>query len=278
MEKTTIVKQVIPKQAPAKDEFLENLDLGLRLTVEGKVQAERLRYSKEVEKLILTDRKRLIELAMVDPLTKAYNRGYFEDAFSKIVARERRDEKVDKKNGPISLLMIDLDKFKLINDTFGHDMGDKVLQTVVKIIKNNLERETDVLARFGGEEFVIILENTPESGAAKVAEKIRKAIEVETKNVEGLAQVTASIGHATYDSRKINGVGLSTLMKSADDAAYQSKKMGRNRVTANSEIIEKIEMPKSDREITLNEIEKKLPPDTASRIEILEELLKKERR
>lgn len=271
-----------PKTEKTKASKMDTLDVGfkarlsegLKRTVQAEKPKERLSFSEEVKKLILKDRKRLKELALVDPLTGAFNRGYLDDLMEKAVAREKRNKKDGKKNLPFSVLMIDLDKFKQLNDNYGHLMGDKVLKAVVEIMKRNLERETDVLARYGGEEFVIVLENTDEKGASTVAERIRKAIEEGTNNTAGVEKVTASIGHATHTDGK-NGVNLGNIVKMADGAAFRSKRRGRNRVTASNKPAEKGEEPENEQEMKLGEIERHLPADPKARIEVLEELLKR---
>ena len=117
-----------------KDVYSESLEKGLKQTVEGETEAERMRYAKKIKRLILKDRKKLMELALVDPLTGAYNRGYFEDAITKLESREKRNKSDNKAVEPFSVLMIDLDHFKAVNDSFGHPVGDEVLKEVVKIM------------------------------------------------------------------------------------------------------------------------------------------------
>ena len=258
-------------------DFELELNKGLRLTALSELQAERLKHSEEVKKMILEDREKLKKLALVDPLTGAFNRGYLDDLMTKAVAREKRNKMEGRENKPFSVLMIDLDHFKQLNDNYGHEMGDKVLQAVVKIMKKNLERETDVLARYGGEEFVIVLENTDEEGATVVAERIRKSIEEETRKMEGLRKVTASIGHATHMADK-NEVELADIVKSADSAAFKSKRAGRNQVTAYRKTDEKDMEAETVLEKSVKEAERHLPADPKGRIDLLEELLKKAKR
>jgi len=308
-------KQEFEETNVQEDNFETELKKGLNNTALAEKQEDRLNFAKEVESLILEDRKKLLELALVDKLTKAYNRRYFETAISRAVARETRNKNDGKKVEPFSILMLDLDKFKKVNDTYGHDMGDVVLQETVKFLKGSLKRETDIVCRYGGEEFVIILENTDETGAAHVAEKIRNTIEKETIKMEEemakdgkvFPRVTISVGQATFDPTKEELNSAGGLFKSADTAGYFSKKTGRNRTTAYSpkikEEVEKIiEREKAEAEKNAKEeaelkakaeavteanveamkkaIEKSLPPDlpVENKIEALEKMLEKAKR
>jgi diguanylate cyclase len=136
--------------------------------------------------------------------------------------------------GELCLLMIDIDHFKKFNDRFGHLIGDEVLKTVAKTLINTLKGQ-DMVARFGGEEFVVILPTTKIEGAMIVAESIRSAIaskELKRKDTgESFGVITISMGVARF---RHDSDTLPLLMKRADDALYESKKNGRNRVTRES--------------------------------------------
>ncbi len=156
-----------------------------------------------------------------DPLTLAWNRRYFE----KLVP-ERIKEAI-KKQQNFSLLMIDADKFKNVNDTYGHKTGDKVLTELVACCQNDL-REDDIVCRFGGEEFVIYLDNTNTHSAQIVAERLRKSIadlEIESENGEKF-HFTVSIGVVSSEKT----ASLDVLLRQVDDAMYLAKNNGRNRV------------------------------------------------
>jgi diguanylate cyclase (GGDEF)-like protein/PAS domain S-box-containing protein len=161
---------------------------------------------------------RLAELASLDALTQLRNRRGFEERLEDEIRRSRRH------GYPLSLMLLDIDHFKLFNDTFGHPRGDEVLRNVGRCIRRSV-RATDVAARYGGEEFAVILPNTDRSGAVVAAEHLRAAIE-EATWVD--RQITASIGVATY-SNEVNSADA--LLDHADRALYQSKQAGRNRVT-----------------------------------------------
>lgn len=156
-----------------------------------------------------------------DPLTLAWNRRYFE----KLVP-ERIKEAL-KKQQNFSLLMIDADKFKNVNDTYGHKTGDKVLTELVACCQNDL-REDDIVCRFGGEEFVIYLDNTNSQSALVVAERLRQSLaglEIESENGDKF-HFTVSIGVVSSEKT----ASLDVLLRQVDDAMYLAKNNGRNRV------------------------------------------------
>lgn len=124
---------------------------------------------------------------------------------------------------PFSLIMYDLDQFKWVNDTYGHDVGDYVLQTVVQVVNNNL-RNTDIAARWGGEEFMVLLLQTELDSGIKVAEELRQAIELYTFDKVG--KITASFGL----TQLVPEDDFGSLIKRVDEALYQAKQRGRNSV------------------------------------------------
>lgn len=164
-----------------------------------------------------------VNAAVTDTLTGLYNRRYLEAHFDRISDRLKEEGK------PISLLMLDVDHFKAVNDTHGHDVGDVVLQAIAKRLVSNL-RGFDTAIRFGGEEFVVLLPDAPLTAAVSTAERLCHAvagspIPIPSK-AEGL-RVTASLGTATVQA---GDETLDILVKRADEALYQAKEAGRNRV------------------------------------------------
>lgn len=157
--------------------------------------------------------------AVTDSLTELYNRRYFEEYISKEVTRSLRQKQ------PFSVIGIDLDFLKQINDKFGHAYGDLAIKTVAKVLKSNA-RSIDVPARMGGEEFNVLLPGIDSNGAMIAAERIRKAIE--EKELDLIGHITASIGVATFLEHSDN---LEEILELTDQAMYQSKRSGRNRVT-----------------------------------------------
>jgi len=166
--------------------------------------------------------KRLEELATVDGLTGLLNKRALMDSASQKIRSAQRFGKA------LSVLICDLDHFKRVNDEHGHDVGDAVIRQFAEIL-HAARRDIDVVGRFGGEEFVVICEETAETGALQLAERIRA--ELEARVLSGVAEglrITCSIGVATFPSA---GRDWEALFKSADEALYASKRGGRNRVT-----------------------------------------------
>lgn len=169
----------------------------------------------------ITERKRAEEqvhrFATLDSLTGILNRREFTRITESEIERARRY------GTPLTLLMYDLDRFKRVNDNFGHDVGDYVLQTVVQVVNENM-RNTDVAGRWGGEEFMVLLLQTDLDSGRKVAEKLRQAIEQFTFDKVG--QVTASFGVTQF----LPEDDVGSLSKRVDEALYEAKQRGRNRV------------------------------------------------
>ena len=171
--------------------------------------------------------KKLEYYATMDTLTGVYNRSYFH----KIAVRKLKDRYTI--NTPISLIMFDLDKFKNINDNYGHIAGDVVLKKALESCKSILSNE-HYIGRYGGEEFVILLNDTNLEKASKIAENIRAIIENTDIYYEGtIINITASFG--IFSSYKENK--LRNLLKNADEALYKAKKLGRNKVCGGSDFV-----------------------------------------
>lgn len=166
----------------------------------------------------------LKKISMVDGLTGISNRRYFDSFLQKLWGINMRER------FPIGLIMLDIDKFKDYNDTYGHLAGDQCLKSVASLISGTVERQGDFVARFGGEEFAVLLSNTTEDDAVKLAEKIRIRIEEAViDNGESTTTVTVSLGVASIITTK-DMVGPDDLIKAADCALYKAKSDGRNRV------------------------------------------------
>jgi diguanylate cyclase (GGDEF)-like protein len=166
--------------------------------------------------------KRLHLLATRDSLTGLFNRRHFHALADHVVARSRRA------GGPVSLVLADVDYFKRINDAHGHDAGDKVLVHVGELLKR-VCRDQDVLARWGGEEFLILLPDTDAAGAAAAAERMRQAAEASAvPHAAGDIHYTISFGATQLRADE----SLSDAVERADRAMYRSKSEGRNRVTS----------------------------------------------
>lgn len=161
------------------------------------------------------------ELSLTDELTGIFNRRYFNQRYEREIQRAQRYER------PLTLIMIDIDHFKTFNDNHGHLMGDRVLQGVANLLEHSI-RKADLLARFGGEEFVILLPEIDKERGRKVAEKLRRAVEraeFPKEETQPLGKITISLGLASFpeDSSR-----APDLLERADRALYTAKTLGRN--------------------------------------------------
>ncbi|MGX0891714.1 diguanylate cyclase (GGDEF)-like protein [Pseudomonas sp. ADAK2 TE3594] len=158
--------------------------------------------------------------ALRDPLTDTGNRIAMDQTLEREIEMSRRHSQ------PLSLLMLDIDHFKQINDTYGHSAGDEVLKAVAASIKNQL-RNVDMVFRFGGEEFLILLSNTSREAAAMIGERLRFAAQAQDYEAEGkMIELTVSIGCSTL----LPGESAEGLLRRADSALYVAKREGRNRL------------------------------------------------
>ena len=185
-------------------------------------------FAKQIEMAItIADLFQTVrEEAVTDALTGLFNRRYFEEALNKEVARAKRQ------NIPFSVIGIDLDFLKKINDTYGHSYGDLAIKTIADILKSNA-RSIDIPSRIGGEEFDVLLPGISSEGAMIAAERIRKAIE--SKEIETIGHITGSLGVATFLEHTSN---VEELLELTDQAMYSSKRNGRNQVTLAKPITE----------------------------------------
>lgn len=164
--------------------------------------------------------RRLEEMATTDKLTGAANRQIFDMIFDNVIKMSKR------RNEPVTLITLDIDRFKEVNDTYGHQCGDNVIRHVADIIRQHI-READTLCRWGGEEFLLLLPDCPLAAAGERAETIRQAINDEPMRFgrDSIA-ITISLGVAEYQA----GEALGSLIDRADNALYEAKRLGRNRV------------------------------------------------
>lgn len=178
-------------------------------------------FAKQIEMAItIADLFQAVrDQAVTDALTGLYNRRYFEEALEKEVQRAKRQQQ------PFSIIGIDLDFLKKINDTHGHFYGDLAIKTIADVLKANA-RSVDVPARIGGEEFDVLLPGISSDGAMIAAERIRSAIE--KTEIDTIGHITGSLGVATYFEHTDN---VEELLELTDQAMYTSKREGRNRVT-----------------------------------------------
>jgi diguanylate cyclase (GGDEF)-like protein len=191
-----------------------------------KIQSQTDAMKKELEESKRTTSKltQLLEQveskAMIDPLTQVFNRGTYNMEIAQMIKEFKRYK------NPAALIIIDIDHFKTFNDDYGHKVGDAVLTLVASVIKGAV-RDTDMVFRYGGEEFVVLLDNLDLKNALTVAEKVRAQIEFHhLTNKANVLNVTVSIGLSCFKEGDVE----SSIFERADKALYQGKKNGRNRV------------------------------------------------
>jgi two-component system, cell cycle response regulator len=189
------------------------------LLARARTQVRKRRYSERLRDNVQTS----IEMAITDALTGLFNRRYMENHLATLI------EQASARSKPLALLVLDIDYFKAINDTYGHDAGDDVLRDFALRVKRSI-RGIDLACRCGGEEFVIVMPETDMAVAAMVAERLRRRIAAEPFAVnqgQRSVSITLSIGIAALRGRDDNAASLT---KRADQALYRAKRDGRNRV------------------------------------------------
>ncbi|TZG37211.1 PleD family two-component system response regulator [Agrobacterium sp. B1(2019)] len=232
LERTRFLPLLLVAEQGADDMVARALDLGVNdyilrpidpneLVARALTQIRRKRYNEHLR----LNLQHTMELAIVDGLTGLNNRRYLDNhlkiLFDRAAVRGR----------PISICMTDIDRFKLVNDTYGHDVGDEVLREFAARIRSTV-RGADLACRYGGEEFVVVMPDTPMELAASVAERLRAIVEDKpfyVRSIDRELSITASLGIATssgaFDAPD-------EILKQADKALYEAKHAGRNRVVA----------------------------------------------
>jgi diguanylate cyclase (GGDEF)-like protein len=184
--------------------------------------ADLVSYEAQSETRSLKDRVVVLEdMAFIDGLTGLFNRRYFDRSISVEISRANRE------HTPLSLLICDIDRFKTVNDGHGHPVGDQVLKHLAGVLAD-MGRKTDIITRFGGEEFCFVLPNTKPEWARLVAERVRAKVEATPAVIEsGDLGITISVGIGTYRA----GDTVAQLLHRADEALYRAKRLGRNCVS-----------------------------------------------
>jgi diguanylate cyclase (GGDEF)-like protein len=184
----------------------------------------------ELERSLKEANEEIRILSITDPLTGCYNRGYMSE---RLVQEIKRSKKI---RHLLSVVLCDIDHFKSINDTYGHQAGDQVLKDFVQCITGMSRNGVDWLARYGGEEFLLVLPETDIKNAGLLAERIRKEISKKaTKIQKGEIRITASFGVAGFDPAEDDKlISPESLIRLADKSLYQAKQEGRNRVRGGS--------------------------------------------
>lgn len=161
-------------------------------------------------------------MANTDGLTGVYNHRYLQEKLALEI------EKVERYKTPLTCMMVDIDDFKKVNDQHGHAFGDLVLVTVARTIRENI-RQVDIVGRYGGEEFLVVMPNTSQDVAYVIAERIRRAVETYVYPIrDTTVRVTVSVGMASLSKEHPNKAGL---LKAVDDALYQAKRQGKNQIS-----------------------------------------------
>ncbi len=233
LERTRALPILLAAEPEGRARILRALDLGVNdyllrpidrneLVARVRTQLRRKRYADALRE----NMQHALELAVVDALTGLNNRRFLESHLASALDRAAHV------GLPLSLMLVDVDHFKSVNDTHGHDVGDEVLRTLAQRIRR-VVRSADLVCRLGGEEFVIVMSDTPLSVAARIAERVRASVQSSPFKIgapAGLLSVTVSIGLAERGA----GANPDALMRRADKALYDSKAAGRNRVTASA--------------------------------------------
>jgi len=216
----------------SKNDIIEGLEAGaddyLTKPVDDAELIARLTTAERVISLESSLKQRNKEIALLsitDPLTRVFNRGYLNENLPKDFKRAQRYF------SPLSIVISDIDHFKIVNDQYGHQTGDMVLKNFADRLSRTLRKDLDWMARYGGEEFLIVLPETDLIGAQAAAERFRRLVEeMKTETDQGIVQIAASFGVAAIgDDTNLPNLTADHLINAADQSLYQAKNSGRNR-------------------------------------------------
>ena len=215
MASKRIWKGILERVKDGGNSYFADMTIVPILSVDGEIM-EFIFIGHDVTKLV-DGTERLKQLSTTDILTQTYNRMAFNDFLETELQRAQRY------NTGMSLIMFDIDHFKMVNDTYGHLAGDEVLKTLVKVVQLSI-RKVDILARWGGEEFMILVPEAGQEAARELAERLRKEIEAHVFSTA--EKITVSIGVTTYR----DGDSADSIITRVDNALYRAKENGRNRI------------------------------------------------
>lgn len=229
MEKSEYIYFIILTAKGEKKDIIKGLEAGADDFLTKPFNQEELKYRTRIGERILNLERRIMELANTDTLTGLLNRRAFMERMEQEISRAQREKK------SFSIVLADIDHFKNVNDTYGHQMGDLVLQRFTNRLKTSV-RPYDFLGRYGGEEFLVCLPGADDLQTASVAERMRGQIEdmeIMLPDDSQSIRITASFGTSSYPIE--SGENVDLLIKRADDALYLAKNKGRNCVCNSSE-------------------------------------------
>jgi len=235
MEKSEYIYFIILTAKGEKKDIIEGLEAGADDFLTKPFNREEMKYRIRIGERIINLERRILELANTDPLTGLLNRRAFMERMEQEMSRAQREK------NPLSLILADIDHFKGVNDTYGHQIGDLVLQRFAGQLTTSA-RPYDFPGRYGGEEFVVCLPGADGLQAGSVAERMRRQIEdmeIILPDDSRSIRITASFGTASHAIE--SGKNVDSLIKRADDALYLAKNKGRN-------CVQRIEQPLEDKE------------------------------
>ncbi len=249
-------------------------ELKLHVRETDKKNRELVALNKKINRLLKRldiKNKRLRDLAIKDELTGLFNYRYFRRILHEQFKMSKRYK------FPLSCIMIDIDFFKAVNDTYGHQFGDAILKQLADILKNNV-RDTDKVIRYGGEEFAILFPYTDYDSAFKKSEKLRKLVKTSSFIVKGEAStITISLGIASYPATK-KITRAERLVSYADEALYKAKENGRNQTALYTDINPPKEKTRTKKDVTLSVKEKRRSPRVKTLIKVTGEMNKQDLR
>lgn len=226
MERDDYIYVILLTAKDRKEDIVEGLKAGADDYLVKPFHKDELRYRIRTGERIVTLEQRIRHMAETDPLTQLLNRGAFMMRLEAEIGRSRREQ------SPLSIVLADLDHFKSVNDTHGHQAGDEVLRRVGDLLKSS-SRPYDIHGRYGGEEFILCLPGAGRTRSRGIAERIRaqvQGMDIPLPFGRGSLRISASFGVATLSP--LEQETLDPLIKRADEALYRAKAEGRNRVVA----------------------------------------------
>jgi len=222
VEKSEYIYFIILTAKGEKRDIIEGLEAGADDFLTKPFNQEELKYRTRIGERIINLERRIMELANTDPLTGLLNRRAFMERMKQEISRAQREKR------PLSLILADIDHFKSVNDTYGHQIGDLVLQRFTGQLKTSA-RPYDFLGRYGGEEFLVCLPGADGLQTASIAERMRRQVEdmeIILPDDSRSIRITVSFGTASYAVE--SGENVDLLIKRVDDALYLAKNKGRN--------------------------------------------------